>query len=321
VTQPAQTPAVPLSGEFAPGLPAFNRSSTVTVGTKQITNVGQERGLRVSFNVKRTLKAKEPNTANLKIWNLAPSSLAALATSTQKSTIIGAPPTGIPNALGVPVQIIPVQIDAGYVGQVSTIFLGEMRSAQTVTDGPDTVTELNTGDGDVALQLQRINAQFLPGTTPLAVVQALLAQMGVGIGNLATIKPTLTSAQGTLFAKGLIKKGNPARILADICSSLALEFSIQNGAAQFASLGQPLAGQAVKLTPGSGLIGSPTVDTAGIMSCVSLVLPGLAPGLPLQVQSEFVSGTYRILSVEYTGDTWGTDWYCKIEAASPGIAP
>jgi hypothetical protein len=318
---PTASVAVPLPSEFGAGLPAFERSSTVTVGPQQVQNVGLQRGLRVVFEVKRTLKAKEPNTCDLKVWGLSDSTLATIAQASTKSTVVAAPPTGIPGVAGKPVKVIPVQIDAGYVGQTSTIFLGEMRSAQSVTDGPEIITELNTGDGDVALGLQRMNASFLAGTTPQQVVQALLAQAGIGSGNLAAALPIFARAQGTLFVRGVTLKTNPARALADICASVGLEFSIQNGAAQFLSLGQPLAGKALLISPTSGLIGTPTVDTVGICSFVSLILPGLNPGAPVQLDSKFVQGTFRILSVEYSGDTWGNEWYCKCEAASQGVAP
>ncbi len=316
-----QGPALPLPSTFEEGVPVFSRSSTVTVGTVQIANIGAARGLDVIFQVKRSLKPKEPNTCDLKIYNLGADSLAAIAQATQKSTIIAAPPTGIPGVAGKPVNIVPVRIDAGYVGRTSTIYLGELRSAQSVTDGPDIVTELNTGDGDVALALQRINQSFRAGTSPVTVVQALLQQMGVGSGNLAAVQSVFASAQGALFQRGLILKGNAATHLTDLCASVGLEFSIQGGQAQFLRLGQPLAGQAYLLSPNTGLVGTPTVDSAGILSFTSFLLPGLLPGAPVQIQSKFVSGLYRIISVELSGDTAGNDWYAKCEGASYGVAP
>jgi len=145
--------------------------------------------------------------------------------------------------------------------------------------------------------------------------------MGIGTGNLAAAIPVFQRAQGTLFVRGLTIKGNAAQALVDICASVGLEFSVQNGAAQFLPHGQPLAGQAYKLSSSSGLIGSPTVDTAGICSFVSLLIPGLNPGAPVAIDGEFVQGNFRILSAEYVGDTAGNEWYVKAEAASLGIAP
>ena len=321
MTQPSSGYSVPLAQVSAAGFPIFNRSSTITVGPLSIKNIGSQSGLDVSFQIKSSLKSKEPNHCDLKVWNLSADSLMQLGMSAQPSTIVAAPPTGVPSANGQPVQIIPVRIDAGYVGHTSTIFLGELRSAQSVTDGPDIVTELNTGDGDVALQLQRISANFAQGSTPLAVVQALLTQMGTGQGNLAAVKSLFQNAQGALFQSGAVLKGNAATHLSDICSSVGVEFSIQGGQAQFLPLGQPLAGQAYLLSPGTGLVGTPTVDTAGICSCTSFILPGLVPGSPIQVSSVFVNGLFRIVSCEWVGETRGNSWYCKIEAQRFGLAP
>ena len=321
MTQSSSGYAVPLPDQVEGGYPVFNRSSIVTVGPVQVQNIGQQLGLDVSFNIKKTLKAKEANTCDLKIWNLSQASLLQLGMASQVSTIFAAPPTGTPYVLGKKVSVIPVQIDAGYVGHTSTIFLGELRSAQSVTDGPDIVTEMNTGDGDMALQIQRINQSFAQGTTPVTVVNALLAQMGIGSGNFAAVQSIFARASGPMFQGGLILKGNAAVHLADICSSVGVEFSIQNGQAQFLPIGQPLAGQAYLLSSDTGLVGNPTCDTLGIMSCVAFILPGLVPGAPIEVQSVFVNGNFRIISVEYVGDTRGNEWYAKLECASFGISP
>jgi hypothetical protein len=316
-------PDIELDDELINGFSVFDRSCTITVGPIQIQNIGQQQGLDVEFTVKKTLKAKEANTCDLKIYNLSAASLNQLGMAAQTSTVIQAPPSGLSGQVtGNPVKIIPVQIDAGYVGNTSTIFLGEMCSAQSVTDGPDIVTELNTGDGKTALQLQRINQSFMQGTTPVQVVTALLSAMGLtGTGNFASVQNLFTSAPSPLFQRGMVMKGNPARMLADICFGVGVEFSIQNGQAQFLSNGQPYAGEAYLLTPNTGLVGTPTVDTAGILSCMSFIFPGIVPGGPIAVQSVFVNGTYRILSVEYTGSTWGNEWFCKIEAGAYGVAP
>jgi hypothetical protein len=315
------TLAVPLTTIFAPGFKAYDRSSTVTIGSTQIANIGRQRGLDVGFSVKRTLKAKEANTCDLKVWGLSEASRKAIEQASQKSTIIAKPPAGIPNVAGKPVNVIPVRIDAGYVGHTSTIFLGEMRSGQSVTDGPDIVTELDTGDGDTALALQRINQSFGVGTTPLAIARALLAQMGVGNGNLAAAIAVFNRAPGAMFQKGLVLKGNASDHLIDICASVGLEFSVQNGQARFLPTGAPLAGQAYVLSSDTGLVGTPSVDTQGIVSFMTFILPGIEPGAPVQIDSAFVQGLFRIIDVQITGETFGNDWYCRCEGARYGVAP
>lgn len=294
-----------------PNFDILNRSSTITVGTTQIQNIGQQRGLDVEFEVKSTLKPKEPNTCDLKIWNLSEGTRKAIEQASQPLKGITAPPKGT-------AKVVPVQIVAGYLGHTSTIFLGEMRSAQTVTDGPNLVTELNTGDGDDALVLQRINVALPAGTTASKAIQALLGQMGCGLGNLMSSNVQGALAASSAFQGGAVLKGNAADRIANLCASVGLEFSLQGGQAQFLPLGQPLGGQAYKLSPSTGLVGSPTVDTKGVLSCVAFILPGLVCGGPIDLDSENAQGLYRIVSITYKGATAGAEWYAQIEALRYG---
>jgi hypothetical protein len=289
-------------------VPLFLRSSTVTVGNTQIQNIGLQQGLDVEFKVVRSLKPTDPNTCDLKIYGLSDDTQQQLANASQAYKPAGGPTT----------KVIPVRIDAGFVNNTSTIFLGEMRAAETTKDGQETETELSTGDGDDALVIQRISQSFAPGATPVQVVQALLSQMGVGQGNLGAVKPIL--AGSSMFTLGVNLKGNAAETLTKICASAGLEFSLQNGQAQFLPRGQPLAGEAYLLGPNTGLWGSPTVDTKGVMQCQCALLPGLAPGVPVQIQSAYVQGLFRITTITTTGSTAGGDWSHQIEAKRFGAA-
>ena len=62
-----------------------------------------------------------------------------------------------------------------------------------------------------------------------------------------------------------------------------------------------------------GLIGSPEPGTKGATVCTALLQPGLVPGAPVQLQSEYVSGTFRIERVSCSGDTSGRAWYADLE--------
>lgn len=310
---------VSISPLESPNFQAFSRSCTIWIGGVQIQNIGGPQGLRTSFMVRKSLKANESNTCDLSLYNLSDATRKIIEQSAQRAGNAASPPNAFSKATTQTVNVIPVRIDAGYVGHTSTIFLGEMRSAQTVTDGPDDITELNAGEGDAAALIARINKSFPAGSTAMQVVSSLLTQMNVGQGNLASAVSTLSGAP--LFQQGAVLKGSASRIMRDVCRSVGLEFSIQRGMAQFLLAGQPLSGSAYLLSSSTGLIGSPSVDTANIMSCVSLMFPGLVPGAPIQVNAKFVQGTYRILSTEITGDTSSLEWYTKIEAAAFGVAP
>jgi hypothetical protein len=312
MTQPVGTLTIPeivIQGA-APSTILFSRASRITVGTKQISNFGQQIGLDVWFSVRRSLKPNEPNTCDLKIWNLSDSTRKLLE---QTSQII----PSIASAPGAPATAIPVRIEAGYVGNISTIFLGYMRSGQTVRDGDDFVTEFQTGDGDEAQAIARVNQQLGP-TNALTVAQTLIAAMGIGQGNLSAVSDIMKGS--TLYQQGVLLKGPPAEMLTDLCLSLGLEFTIQGGQAQFLSLGQPLAGTAYKISSNTGLIGEPSVDTKSVLSFVVLMLPGLKPGQPIVMDSEFVQGTFRLTSITTVGDTAGNQWEMRCEAKRFGVA-
>jgi len=291
-----------------PAVSLLNRACTVTVGTIQITDFGLQTGLDVWFQVRRSLRPQEPNTCDLRLYNLSDASRKAIESS--------ASPSPGPAQPGGTNTVVPVKIVAGYVGGESTLFLGELRSAQTMTDGADTVTELTTGDGDAAAITSRLNQSFGAGANAYVVAKALLGAMGLGQGNIATVAQVLRASP--LYNKGAVLKGNAMAMLKDLAQSVGLEVSLQQGVPQFVSQGQPLGGQAYLISSDSGLIGSPSVDTKGVCSFSTLMLPGMRPGTPVQMNCKYVTGLYRAVSCEYTGDTRGNDWNINVEARRYG---
>ena len=63
-----------------------------------------------------------------------------------------------------------------------------------------------------------------------------------------------------------------------------------------------------------GLIGSPTVNTTGLLSCKTEMIPDMFPGTKLSLNAKDVTGGFRVLSVETSGDTSGNEWGHDIEA-------
>lgn len=287
----------------------FQRACTLQVADLLIP-AGQGTGLDVSFVIKRGVKVTaggqkpQPNTCDLKIWNLSPTHRKQLEQST------------IPGAAGAATKIVPVIVTAGYTARQSVLFSGELRAAHSVTDGADIVTELSTGDGDQALTQQRLSIALGPGAGAVQGLQQLVAALGVGQGNvqkaIALLQATPLAAQ--LFVKGVCMKGAAADVMSEFCRSVGLDWSIQHGQLQFTALGQPVQGQAILLDADHGLIGSPTVDTKGILSCETEMIPDMAPGRALSLNAVTVQGGFRVLSVETKGDTFGNDWGHAIEA-------
>jgi hypothetical protein len=289
------------------GMELRQRVAHVTVGTLLLEGKGGT-GLDVEFTIRKTLKP-DPNSCTLTIYNLNKDHRKAL----EQSTTVITGPQSPPGTGGV---VVPVRIDAGYVNATSQIWLGELRASQTSHAGSDYTTILTTGDGDKAIARQRVNVAMGPGTTSATAMRNLLNALGIGQGNLPKAL-NLLNKQGAaqLYVNGAVLKGLAADHMTDLMRSAGLEWSVQNGQLQVLNLGQPLDGQAVLISEDSGMVGSPTVDTKGILSVTTLMIPDLKPGVKVSVQAESLSGGYRVIACEYTGDTLGKEWYCKLEAA------
>lgn len=277
----------------------FQRAGVVIVNEIELTIDPEDPGgaLDVAFDITRTIKP-EPNTADIKIWNLSPDHRKSLEE----------------------LDNVPVQVEAGYAGQTSLLFRGITRTVFTVREGPDLVTTLQTGDGEKEYKTARINIAVAGGPVTVAAglsniqaIRTVVRALGIGEGNLVSVQGQIAAAI-PLFPNGTVLTGSASQILQRLLQSLGLEWSIQNGTLQILQAGQALIGTATVLTPETGLVGSPSVDNKGILSAQSLMIPDIFPGRLLLLSSEFLAGTFRIETCKYSGATAENDWYIDIEA-------
>jgi hypothetical protein len=273
----------------------YQREARIIVGTLELATSGLF-ALDFQFAVERTLET-EPNTAEIKVWNLSPANRLRL------------------EALGK----IPCYIEAGYLGQTSVIFLGDLRRAFTERDGPDLITTIESGDGEEATQTARVNVSIAPGTTNSAIFRAVLGAFGILEGNLASVP---VDAQRQLMARGGVVSGSASQVLTRLALGIGVRWSIQSGMAQFTLGAQPIQGTAVFLSADTGLIGTPSIDSKGVLTAKALMIPDIFPGrlLVLQSTTPRLSGNYRVTKTQHTGDTSGDDWYVEVEAKRLGAA-
>lgn len=281
----------------------FRRVVNVTVGPKTdgastaLTAVESSLGLDVSeldctFKAKKNLKP-EPNTCELKIFNLSQDSRSLLQTSKK----------------------LVVRLDAGYVGQVAQLYLGEVLRAQSYRSEADIITEISTNDSKKDLQTGKIALSIGPKVPAQVALTALARAMKVGVGNVPVKAAQLASQGKTFFGPGSALFGYASDALTDICKSADWEWSIQDGVIQILDRGKALEGLAVLLSSDSGLVGSPTIDHKGIVTAKALIQPDLRPGhkVTFDTMNFKASQGYRIQECEYSGDTAGTEWYASLK--------
>jgi hypothetical protein len=263
--------------------------------TIEIEHGFDQASLDVSFAVERSLKP-EPNTAEIQVWNLNPDHRSQLEE-----------PKG---ELG---QRVAVEVEAGYEGGFAKLFSGTMRTAFTTREGPDLVTTLQSGDGEKEYQQSRINLSIAKGTPNASVFQQIVKKLGIGEGNLATATPLLL-ATPPLFPQGGVLSGSASQIMTRTAQSLGFEWSIQEGTLQLLQARAPMAASATLLSASTGLVGSPSIDNEGILTAQCLLIPDVFPGRLIVLESERLSGSYRVEKCNYSGNTAGPDWYIDLEA-------
>lgn len=271
----------------------FERRCTVVVDTLEL------QGFDVSFEVVKTLKP-EPNTCDVSVYNLTASHRAQLQ---ELSEVKGRPTQGI-----------PCRIEAGYASGTSLIWLGDLREVETRYESPDWVTRVSSGDGEKGWKNARDHVSFGPRTPLDTALRAMARALGVGEGNLSKFVAKLKQAGVASFPHGTVLSGATSRELRDFARSAGLEVSIQDGALQFLDRGAVLEGDALYLSPQTGLIGSPSVDNKGVLTCECLMVPDVRPGRLLVMESAGVKGGYRITRATCRGQTDGEAWGWELEA-------
>lgn len=257
--------------------------------------------LDYEFNVEKTL-SRVPNKCDIKVYNLSKDTQKKLS-GTQK---------------------LIVQLSAGYQEQATTfsssgkgmtqLYLGEVTAAWTEIRGEDCITCMESGTSASAISNSRLNLSYGAKVPVQQAINAIANALGVGTGNSSQIGAQLLK-KGLTTVNGSALSGNTARRLTDICRSAGLEWSIQDGSLQVLSIGKVLDdNKAILLSSVTGLINSPKVDTTGLMSGDTLLIPGLVPGVLLNMDSVEFQGGYRVEKCVYKGETWGQDWTCHFEA-------
>lgn len=295
----------------------FGRSATLIVGSTTDPTVHVQAqfneentqgldisGLDIEFVVEKSLRAAEPNTCQIKVFNMAPD---------HRQQLSGNAP-------------LTVNLEAGYITNTSQLYFAGARAAWSSREGTDIITHIESTDTIARPTGLHKTKKIPPGSTtgsiyrttgariPIAMAfQQIAESLGVGLGNLNQALAEGSFPISSVNASALV--GNGARRMTDLCRSAGLEWSIQDGVLQILNIAEALSTvNAIELSEDTGLIESPSVDSQGALSCTALLIPGLAPGVLIDMDSEFVQGGYRIEKIRYVGSTRGQEWYAHIEA-------
>lgn len=253
-------------------------------------------GFRIAFEVVQS-NDSEANKATATIYNLA-------ETSRQKFSER---------------KRLQFRIEAGYQGSVATIFDGEAVHTSSTRIPGGFETKINAADG---LQAKRaiLSAAFGPRAGVGQIIQKIASAMGVNATR-AIQKAIAGDFDGALgsFFNGYSFAGSADRALDDIAKSAGFEWSIQNGELQILLPDGFIEEEAIVLSPGTGLIGSPErrydeKEKREIVVARSMLQAKITPNRKLQLESNEISGLFKVRTVRHAGDTSSTDWVSECEA-------
>lgn len=257
----------------------------------QVETLGLE-GFDVRFEITKSLSAKTPNAAELKVWNLDVEHRQRLQE----------------------LEKVYLSIEAGYASGMSLLFRGDLRDVVSSRENADWVTTITSDSGRRARK-KRLVRSFAPGSTVSSVLQAAAKGMGVRLGNTAarTVEAKIAGTQASKFFNGYAIAGAIDEELDRLARSCNLEWSIQDDELQFLDYGEPLSQLAVRLTSETGLLGSPEPGNKGICEARTLIVPDLYPGRRVEMVSEHVRGMYRVETTKHVGSTFGSEWYVDLQ--------
>lgn len=255
--------------------------------------------LKMRFDITKT-NSKDPNSAEISIWNLNSESRSALQ---EKG--------------------LEVVIEAGYADEVNQVFKGDLEEATITKGSVNWITSLELGDGSKQMGSARINDSFRGPQSMGQMIKKAAESLGLDIGNLdEKIRTDGNRSVLKTLISGAVLSGKSSDVLDKLAAAAGLNFSVQDKKLQFlgkdaSGKDEVLPGPAIQINAENGMLGSPQVGEAGVVSVTTLLNGRIIPGRRLTIKSLLVNGDFVARKAQHVGDTWGPEWVTNVVEAKP----
>lgn len=254
------------------------------------TSKAQPVALHVNFSLQKS-DLETQNTGRVTLWNLNPSQLAVL---NEKDCV--------------------VSLKAGYGSKLALIFAGIVSYVSTTTDSADRKTEIEVIDNLVEIRDTYVSVSYNGTVNWKTIFDDVAAQMGVAVSY-------SYNAEFADISNGFSFVGLARDIMTKGCKCCNLSWSIQNGVMQVKKPGDVMSREVYVLSPDTGLLGIParvviTQDEATGKNTLGWDVEYFLNGAIniddyVKLESETVTGYFRVYSLEISGDNVSGDWICK----------
>jgi hypothetical protein len=264
----------------------FQRVVSVEFGREGEKGV-RHSDLRVFADIKSS-KASSPNTAEIKIWNLAQSSIDRL--NDDKAVI----------------RVFAGFRDSGE----KLVFEGtpKKNGVSIERQGPEKVTKVVARDGGGAWDRGRLSISFSREVSFREVFQECVKSFGIPEGNIRL-------PNELKFPQGIHLDGSTSAIMTRLADSADSNFWIQNGFLNFwpkDTPTNPLPNAQLFSYISGNLIGAPTPTNYGV-EIKTLLCTDIRPGMPFKLQSIYRNGNYIARDVAHKIDSgYDNEYYSYI---------
>ncbi len=285
--------------------PLFDRRIRVTLAkpVKGSFNKSEPNGFEVTaldmeFKIEKKLQ-KNPNTAQVVLYNLNESSRAFCEK-----------------------KPLHVRLDAGYGTNIHRLWIGDMTFSSSRLDGTTWKTTIEIANGERAYNHARCNRSFQKAsatskTTNLDIINEVANAMEMSINTPQEVFDQLRN-KAIQHAKAI--RGPARNSLDKILKAEGLEWSIQDNVIQILKPEQLRSDQAHLINQSTGMVGSPEYNAPkkpgekAVVKIRVLLHAGLVPGQKIKLESDSVTGVFRLEAVTHTGSTFSKEYYSDIEA-------
>lgn len=325
LTPPPSEPAQ--QTQYTSGARQWLRRCSLVVSNRNNESIDLS-DLGISFKINQN-ELQTPNTAWIKVFNPSPETIQRIRR-----------------------EFTRVSFSAGYVeGNYGTIFDGTVTQVRDGRDSAiDTYLEIAAADGDVVYNWAVISVTLAAGSTSEDVINAAMtainqftnAQQTGPLASTAPFTVTLGPVPSNLtqqrLPRGRVLHGMVRDVLRQVANVIGCNWSIQNRVLTFTPLTGYIEGDAVVLTSRTGLVRYPEQTQDGI-TATCLLNANLSIGRRVKIDNKSVQqarfdlsylgearnamlpsiatdGMYRVLSVDWQGDTHGSEWYSLLTLLS-----
>jgi hypothetical protein len=230
-----------------------------------------------------------------------------------------------------------IQLDAGYIGNHGVIFQGNIKYVNLGRESPtDTYTDIYAGDGDVAFNFATVSKTFAAGSTPQDHYNEILNQYGkFGVTKGLVSFVDLSQPK---YPRAVTLQGMATHALNTLATSKNALAYVDMGKLHIVDKGHSPQVSATDLNSATGLIGMPQETVNGII-VTALIGPQFSINTRLHINQSDINptdpvwgtggdysfieadfqqriaaldtarGTYRVLAIDWEGDTRGVPWY------------